>query len=92
MTKESARKRAIYRSIFAYRGRSTARATVIRRHPLEGRSHLFSPEVTATLLTRSVLTGRTDLVTKCRNALYMRCAAEQRAILVWRADTWGAVP
>jgi len=28
--------------IFAYRGRSKARATAIKRHPLEGRSHLFS--------------------------------------------------
>jgi len=51
-----------------------------------------SPEATATLLTRSVLIGKTDLVTKSRNALYMPCAAELRAILVCRADTWGAVP
>jgi len=39
MTKELARK---HDQIFVYRGRSTARATAIRRHPLEGRSHLFS--------------------------------------------------
>jgi len=39
MTNESARKRD---QIFAYRGRSKARATTIRWHPLEGRSHLFS--------------------------------------------------
>jgi len=39
MTNESARKRD---QIFAYRGRSKARATAIRWHPLEGRSHLFS--------------------------------------------------
>jgi len=39
MTNESARKRD---QIFAYRGCSKARATAIRWHPLEGRSHLFS--------------------------------------------------
>jgi len=39
MTNESARKRD---QIFAYRGRSKARAIAIRWHPLEGRSHLFS--------------------------------------------------
>jgi len=39
MTNESARKRD---KIFAYRDRSKARATAIRRHLLEGRSHLFS--------------------------------------------------
>jgi len=38
MTNESVRKRD---QIFAYRGRSKARATAIS-HPLEGRSHLFS--------------------------------------------------
>jgi len=66
MTIESARKRD---QISAYRGRSKARATAIRRHPLEGRSHLISGGDCD--FADQVGAGRqkTDLVTKCRNAL-----------------------
>jgi len=64
MTNESGRKRD---QIFAYRGRSKARATAIRRHPLEGRNHLFSGSDCD--FADQVLIGKTDLVTRCRNAL-----------------------
>jgi len=54
--------------IFAYRGRSTARATAIRRHPPEGCSHLPIGS-NCNLLTKSVLIGSSDLATNRRNAV-----------------------
>jgi len=49
-----------------------------RRHLSESRSYLSSPEVTATLLTMLMLTGRTDPVTDRQNAVYIRCVTEYR--------------
>jgi len=55
---------------------ATAQATEIRRHPRVAVTS--SPKATATLLTMSMLIGRINMVTKCRNALNMRCGTEQR--------------